>query len=306
MISKFLRMALFGAIALSPLWGQSDVARIVGTVADSSGAVIPNAAVTVKNELTGQSRKLAANGQGYFVATQLLPAVYSVTVEAPGMAPAEYKGVQLQVGQERTLNITLQPATVSTEVNVSGGDLAVVDTSSARIGANVVPARSGQAAHERPPGFAALPAGARRRQQRQRHLRQYPLQRPLQPGERHPVRRRGRQSSSSTRRPGNLNGETTSQFRLEQSLENVQEFRVDSSNYPAEYGTGTGGQISFITKSGSNDVARLGLRVHPQRRASTRAISSTSATKSKLRLNQFGGSVGRPDHQGQGVLLRQL
>jgi hypothetical protein len=52
--------------------------------------------------------------------------------------------------------------------------------------------------------------------------------------------------------PGNLNGELSSLFRLQQSLEAVQEFRVDSSNYPAELGTGTGGQISFVTKSGGN------------------------------------------------------
>ena len=52
--------------------------------------------------------------------------------------------------------------------------------------------------------------------------------------------------------PGNLNGELPSPFRLQSSLENVQEFRVESSNYPAEYGTGTGGQISVVSKSGSN------------------------------------------------------
>ena len=53
--------------------------------------------------------------------------------------------------------------------------------------------------------------------------------------------------------PGNLNGETSTGFRLQSSLENVQEFRVESSNYPAEYGTGTAGQISVVTKSGTND-----------------------------------------------------
>jgi hypothetical protein len=52
--------------------------------------------------------------------------------------------------------------------------------------------------------------------------------------------------------PGNLNGETISNFRLQNSLENIQEVRVDSSSYPAEYGTGTGGQVSVVTKSGSN------------------------------------------------------
>src|SRR5439155_25912488 len=52
--------------------------------------------------------------------------------------------------------------------------------------------------------------------------------------------------------PGNLNGQISSSFRLQASLETVQEFRVESSNYPAEYSTGTGGQISIVTKSGGN------------------------------------------------------
>ena len=52
--------------------------------------------------------------------------------------------------------------------------------------------------------------------------------------------------------PGNLNGELSSSFRLQSSLENVQEFRVESSNYTAEFGTGTGGQVSVVTKSGGS------------------------------------------------------
>src|SRR5256885_5343561 len=52
--------------------------------------------------------------------------------------------------------------------------------------------------------------------------------------------------------PGNVNGENNTPFKLQASLENVQEFRVESSTYPAEYGTGTGGQVSVITKSGGN------------------------------------------------------
>ena len=53
------------------------------------------------------------------------------------MATAEFKGINLQVGQERILNVTLQPNTVNTEINVSGGDLTVIDVSSAKIGASV-------------------------------------------------------------------------------------------------------------------------------------------------------------------------
>jgi hypothetical protein len=54
--------------------------------------------------------------------------------------------------------------------------------------------------------------------------------------------------------PGNLNGEVATPFKLQASLENIQEFRVESSAYPAEYGTGSGGQVSVVTKSGSNIV----------------------------------------------------
>ena len=52
--------------------------------------------------------------------------------------------------------------------------------------------------------------------------------------------------------PGNIGGQIASPFKLQASLENVQEFRVESNNYPAEFGTGTGGQVSVVTKSGAN------------------------------------------------------
>src|SRR4051812_9684385 len=101
------RFAVIAAIAVYTLDGQSDT-RIVGTVTDVSGAIIPVASVTVSNESTGQSRKITTNEQGLFVATQLQPAPYTVKIESAGMSSSEYKGIRLQVGQERTLNVTLQ------------------------------------------------------------------------------------------------------------------------------------------------------------------------------------------------------
>ena len=167
--------------------------------------------------------------------------------------PAEYTGITLTAGQERTLDMVLQPATLSTEVNVSGGELVVIDTSSARVGANV---------NERE--VATLPLNGRQ-------LSQLYL---LAPGAQTAgggsfdnIRFSGRANQQNAMRfdgvegssiidasPGNLNGETSTGFRLQSSLENVQEFRVESSNYPAEFGTGTGGQISIVTKSGGNEL----------------------------------------------------
>src|SRR5215469_1227167 len=132
-----IRLALLGVMVLRLAIGQNDAARIVGTVADPSGAVIPNAAITIKDEKTGQERKVLADERGYYIAPNLAPSTYSVKAEGKGLGPSEYSQIPLSVGQERTFNIVLQPATVATEVNVSGGELTVIDTSSAAIGANV-------------------------------------------------------------------------------------------------------------------------------------------------------------------------
>src|SRR5262249_1851711 len=131
------RFALLFTLVVSTIYAQTEVARIIGTVTDPSGAVIPAATITVRNEINGQVRQLSSNEQGSYVATQLLPAVYTVKVESTGMADCQVTGVRLQVGQERTLNFTLQPAAVTTELKVSGGEMTVIDYSSARVGANV-------------------------------------------------------------------------------------------------------------------------------------------------------------------------
>src|SRR5262249_45667569 len=137
MLRKFFRIALLAATALPLLMGQSDVGRIVGTVTDSSGAVIPGAAVVVTNEKTSQERKIVADAAGYYSMPNLPPSTCSVKAEANGLSQAQYTGIPLSVGQERVLNITLQPAAVTTEVNVSGGELTTIDFSSAAVGANV-------------------------------------------------------------------------------------------------------------------------------------------------------------------------
>ena len=285
-------LVLCQALWMSSLFGQTDVGRIVGVVTDSSGAVVSKAIVIVKNEKTGAEQRVAADGQGYYVATQLQPASYTVAGSAEGFATSEYKELNLQVGQELTRNIVLRPAGVATEITVSGGELVQVDTSSARIGVIV----SGRE-------VAELPINGR--QVSQLYL--------LAPGAVNNaggnfdnIRFSGRSNQQNVIRfdgiegtsivdgsPGNLNGESSSNFRLQQSLENVQEFRIDSSNYPAEYGTGTGGQISFITKSGSNAFHGSLFEYLRNDYLDARNFFDGGA-KSKLRLNQYGGSIGGP------------
>src|SRR5690242_237886 len=104
MISRHSRLlaSILGFSAL--LIAQSDNARLVGTVADTSGAVIPGASITVRNEKTGEERSAIANDQGTYVVTNLKAASYRVTGKGEGLGPAEYTNILLAAGQERTMN----------------------------------------------------------------------------------------------------------------------------------------------------------------------------------------------------------
>ena len=284
-----MRNLLF-TLALATVAFAQDQGRFTGIVADTTGAVIPGASIRVRNEKTGAERNVKSSETGVFFVTNLSPATYTIVATSTGLNDATYKEVNLALGQERTINIIMQPTSVATEITVSGGELAVVDTSSASVGANVN-------ARE----VAQMPINGR--QVSQLYL--------LAPGAQTSgggsfdnIRFSGRSNQQNAVRfdgveasaiidasPGNLNGQTSSAFRLQASLETVQEFRVESSNYPAEYGTGTGGQISIVTKSGGNQLH--GSIFEYMRNDAFDARNFFDGTnKSPLRLNQFGGSIG--------------
>ncbi|MEO8662241.1 MAG: TonB-dependent receptor [Bryobacteraceae bacterium] len=287
----FLMFALSAAMNVA-VFGQSGQGRLVGQVADTTGAVVPAAEVKVTSEKTGDERTVTTNENGLYVVTNLAPASYRVVTKSGGLGPTEYTGITITAGQERNLNLVLQPASMTQEVTVNGGELAVIDTSSARVGANV---------NERE--VATLPLNGRQ-------LSQLYL---LAPGAQTAgggsfdnIRFSGRSNQQNVIKidgvsagsiidssPGNLNGESSSNFRLQSSLENVQEFRVESSNYPAEFGTGTGGQVTVVTKSGGNAV-HGGVFEYVRNNAFDARNFFDGNTKSPLRLNQWGGSIGGP------------
>ena len=284
-----MRNLLF-TLALATVAFAQDQGRFTGIVADTTGAVIPGASIRVKNEKTGAERNVKSSDTGVFFVTNLSPATYTIVASSTGLNDATYKEVNLALGQERTINIIMQPTSVATEITVSGGELAVVDTSSASVGANVN-------ARE----VAQMPINGR--QVSQLYL--------LAPGAQTSgggsfdnIRFSGRSNQQNAVRfdgveasaiidasPGNLNGQTSSAFRLQASLETVQEFRVESSNYPAEYGTGTGGQISIVTKSGGNQL-HGSIFEYMRNDAFDARNFFDGNNKSPLRLNQFGGSIG--------------
>jgi hypothetical protein len=274
---------------------QTDTGRIAGVVRDPAGAVVPGATVTARNERTGEERTATADDEGVYQIPALRASTYTVTVNAPNFAASTLTDVQINVGQEQKLDVELSAQGLNASVDVvAGATEAAIDTGSAKIGATVDQRE-----------VASLPLNGRQ-------LSQLYLQAPGSvnsgSGTFGDIRFSGRAVQQNIVRydgvegsaiidasPGNLNGEIATPFRLQSSLENVQEFRVDSNNYPAEYGTGTGGQINVVTKSGGNQFhGSVFEYFRNDALDAPNFFDNIVGQKSPLRLNQFSGSLGGP------------
>src|SRR5579872_86512 len=99
--------------------GQTYQGRILGQVTDPSGAVVAGAHVTVSNILTGTTRNLVSNGAGEYVAADLDPGTYRLTVEAAGFKKEQSSAVSLEVGRDVRANFQLQPGAASETVDVT-------------------------------------------------------------------------------------------------------------------------------------------------------------------------------------------
>ena len=107
-------------------FGQQLTGTLTGTTMDSSGAVVANAKVTLKNELSGDIRTTVSNGSGYFSITAIQPGTYTVTVGAPGFKGWSQNGIVFAQGDNRNLpNISLQVGAVNETVEITAGALAV-------------------------------------------------------------------------------------------------------------------------------------------------------------------------------------
>jgi hypothetical protein len=224
-------------------------ATLVGIVTDSSGAVIPNSKVIVRNALTNQTRRVETNDQGSFRAEQLAVGTYEVRVEQAGFAPYRHAAIQVSLGQTIYLDIVLAPASESARVLVNVQPSAM-DTSQTSVVSSIDQER-----------IEELPV-------RNRNYLDFVL---LSPG----VSNAPPSSSLSGAAPlssgftfGGLrtrsnnvsidgldnNDEYTGSSRTELSPEIVQEFQVVNNGLSAESGGASGGSINVITRSGTNTV----------------------------------------------------
>jgi hypothetical protein len=277
----------------APAAAQQTESRIVGRLVDSSSAALPGAAVNVTSTQTGTVRTVTSEADGTYTVTNLGPGTYIVAAELSGFA-TQTRQVVLGVGQVETVDLTLAIATLQEAITVSAQG-AIIDLSSAKIGVNVSPeeVRSLPVNGRNFANLMTLATGATSDGN----------------GGWASVRFNGKSNQQNylnfdgvdgtyvwDASPGYLNA-TGSQFRLQTSMESVAEFRVNSGLAPAESGLGAGGNITVVSRSGSNRYT--GSIFEYKRDDGLDAASTYDDKKQELKLDQFGGSIGGPMAQNR-------
>ncbi|PYR80726.1 MAG: hypothetical protein DMF87_08205 [Acidobacteria bacterium] len=135
MKKQTVAMLILFAVAVATTSAQGD-ARFSGTVLDQTGAFVPGAIVTIKNQKTGEVRTVTTNSEGRYAVANLRPSVYTIDASFGSFQPLEYTDMTLAAGQEFSLDLELHAAGVTETVTVEGR-VNTIDLSSARIGANV-------------------------------------------------------------------------------------------------------------------------------------------------------------------------
>jgi hypothetical protein len=291
----FLVLILYfiALISSSPLYGQA-AGSFSGNVLDKSGSGIPGADVTVVSPATGFTRASKTDSTGHYVIPLLPVGIYTVRVDASGFQSATSKDLTLQVQEARELDFSLLPATVNTTVTVSG-DAVVVETNNPSLGQVI----TSQQVSQLPLNgrdfvqLATLTAGATAETNPNSFFTS---------GSDSEVAARGsfslsvggsRPNSTDWLLDGVDNNELTSGgIGIFSSIDDIQEFKVLTYSYSAEYGTRAGPTVLVTTKSGSNDFH--GSLFEFVRNTDLNARNYFSTTPNKFNLNQFGGSLGGP------------
>ncbi len=116
-----------------PVFSQGDFGRILGTVTDQSSGVVAGATVTVIDTERGVTRVLTTDDSGEYNAPNLTPSTYTVRVEAPGFKKLEHQKIEVEVGKEIRVDLTVQPGEQEQTVTVNES-LPLVETTNATLG----------------------------------------------------------------------------------------------------------------------------------------------------------------------------
>jgi len=275
-----------------PARGQAVNATLLGTVADSSGAAVASAKVTITEMKTGVSRTTTTNEDGNYQFPDLPPGQYEVSVEKEGFKRAVRSSIDVLVNSDVRVNISLQPGTVQQTVEVIA-DVPILQTDRADVGAKLENRQ-----------VVDLPLGNNRNFQNLINL---------VPG----ATRAHRVHSEFFNAQDSLSTEVNGQTRLFNNLqiegvddnertgllqiyippaEAIQTVDVSTSNYTAEFGRAGGAVTNVILKSGTNNLH--GAAYEFNRISALAAVpffQNTAITpKASTTYNYYGGNVGGP------------
>ncbi|HWN74440.1 MAG TPA: carboxypeptidase-like regulatory domain-containing protein, partial [Candidatus Udaeobacter sp.] len=288
----FILMICMTALCSSQLaYGQA-IGSFSGTITDKSGSSIAGASVTVTSQGTGVVRETRTDDTGHYIVNLLPVGVYTIHVQFQGFQPAEAKDLRLQIDEARELDFSLNPASVSSTVEVVA-DAVAVTTTNPTLGQVITSEQ-----------VAQLPLNGR-------DFVQLATLTPGTTAETNPnsffnggpsseVSARGsfslsvggsRANSTDWLLDGNDNNELTAGgIAILSSIDSIQEFKVLTYNYSAEFGTRAGPTVLVTTKSGSN--ALHGSLYEFLRNTSLDAKTFFATKPEKFNLNQYGGSLG--------------
>lgn len=286
-----LLLAVAGLTLSVSLPAQTATGSITGTVLDPGGRVIAGAHINLVNKDTNETRTAITNDRGFYSLTLLPPANYSLSVEAQGFGGFKQENIRLNVGDALTINASLQVGQVATQVTVT--DLpSALQTETSSLG-QVVPNKTivdlpvnGRNSYS----FAALvpgvlPSAGFTQTAFDEYNDQFISINGSRPNQNVFLLDGGANTQPALNGPG-----------FYPSIDMVDQYKVQTNNYSAEFSNTSGGIINVITKSGTNqfhgslyDFYRsTGLN------ANNFFANLAGLSRAPFRYNQFGGTIGGP------------
>src|SRR5215467_10507121 len=289
LLLTILLAAFFLVAGSHTAFAQVDRAELEGTVTDPSGSVIAGTTVKVVAVDTGLSEEQKTNSKGYYRFPGMAVGNYRVTTSGNGFKTKVTEGVVLRVGQTRTLDVQLTVGAVNEEIEVNA-TIAPADRVSAEASTVIDTTQIGE-----------LPNNGR-------DWASFTLLAPFAQddggGDQRTIRFAGRARDDNNFQfdgvdAGGIQEQAQkSQTRLQISQDAVEEYRVNSGLYDAEYGTQAGGQIDLVTKSGTNDFhgtlfGYLRNSIFDARNFNDFDLNGNPAIP-PFRMGQYGLTIGGP------------
>lgn len=283
MIARAAGVVFAGLAAAALLPAQSEKASISGMITDRSGAAIPEAQVAAENVDTSIKTTTVTNGAGVFYLT-LVPGEYRIEVAHQGFATAVVPKLALSVAQKATLNLPLDVSAVQQQVTVEAM-APLLEQENASLGTTIQSEKILELPLLGRNPFALVVLA--------------PAVTPKGNAGTGPLINGGRSNANSVLLDGGqvLNS-TTNDASYTPPLEAVQEFKVQTSSYTAEFGRSAGGTINVTTKMGTNHLHGSAYEFFRNNALNANSYTNNlvGLPRDVLRRNEFGGALGGPVH----------